>query len=169
MKKTPSALASSESYAQYVDEASQEDFKPLSAQEAQDWRQRHPPLSVWRVLAMQAVFGVLVVAGMWVFSGRVELVWSCAYGVLAVLVPAAFFARGLTRQSVPANAGAALMGLFVWESVKIVLTLAMLLAAPKLVANLNWLALLAGFVVTMKVYWVAVWLGPRRRKSFVEI
>ena len=50
------------------------------------------------------------------------------------------------------------MGFFIWELVKIVLTVALLLAAPRLILELNWLALLAGFVVTMKVYWVAMWL-----------
>ena len=56
-------------------------------------------------------------------------------------------------------------GFFVWEMVKILLTVAMLFAAPRLILNLNWLALLAGFVVTMKVYWVAMWLRPGRKKS----
>jgi ATP synthase protein I len=40
---------------------------------------------------------------------------------------------------------------------------ALLLAAPKLVPSLNWLALVAGFVVTMKVYWVAAWLQSKRQ------
>jgi ATP synthase protein I len=53
----------------------------------------------------------------------------------------------------------------VWELVKIALTVVILLAAPKLVPHLSWLALLAGFVVTMKVYWVAAWLRPVRSKS----
>jgi ATP synthase protein I len=41
----------------------------------------------------------------------------------------------------------------------------MLVAAPRLIWQLNWLALLAGFVVTMKVYWVAMWLRPTRKES----
>ena len=40
--------------------ADEEDFKPLNAQEAQAWRQRHPSVSVWRMVAAQAVVGVLV-------------------------------------------------------------------------------------------------------------
>jgi ATP synthase protein I len=47
--------------------------------------------------------------------------------------------------------------------VKIVLTIAMLFAAPRLIVQLDWLALLAGFVVTIKVYWVAMWLRPGRK------
>jgi ATP synthase protein I len=45
------------------------------------------------------------------------------------------------------------------------LTVAMLMAAPRLISQLSWLALLAGFVVTMKVYWVALWLRPARKES----
>ncbi len=54
-----------------------------------------------------------------------------------------------------------------WEMVKIGLTVAMLIAAPRLVLDLSWLAMLAGFVVTMKVYWLAMWLRwvrPHRQK-----
>jgi ATP synthase protein I len=80
-------------------------------------------------------------------------------------MPAAFFIRGLARQQKAANAGSALVGFFVWEMVKIVLTVAMLLVAPRLIVQLNWLALLAGFVVTMKVYWMAMWLRPVRKDS----
>jgi ATP synthase protein I len=36
-----------------------------------------------------------------------------------------------------------MLGFFVWELVKIVLTIAMLFAAPKWVSDLNWLALVA--------------------------
>ena len=45
--------------------------------------------------------------------------------------------------------------LFSWEFVKLVLCIAMLAAAPRLIPDLNWLALLAGLVVTMKTYWIA--------------
>jgi len=56
-----------------------------------------------------------------------------------------------------------MLGFFVWELVKIALTIAMLFAAPRLVMGLSWLALLAGFVVTIKVYWVALVLQSRHR------
>jgi ATP synthase protein I len=57
------------------------------------------------------------------------------------------------------------VGLFVWELVKIVLTVALLLVAPKVISDLSWFALVAGFVVTMKVYWLAMALGWMQRKS----
>jgi ATP synthase protein I len=49
--------------------------------------------------------------------------------------------------------------------VKIVLTVALLLVAPKVISDLSWFALVAGFVVTMKVYWLAMALGWMQRKS----
>ena len=52
-----------------------------------------------------------------------------------------------------------------WELVKIVLTVALMLLAPKMMPDLNWLALVASFVVTIKVYWLAMALGWMQRKS----
>ena len=108
---------------------------------------------------------MLLAAAVAVVSGQWRLVSSVAWGVVAVVLPSAVFARAWARQMRLVQAGAALAGLFVWELVKIVLTVALLLAAPRLVPHLSWLALLAGFVVAMKVYWVAMWLHPARSKS----
>lgn len=154
-------------FADETDEALEPDFKPLTAEQARQWRESNPLLSPWRIVGWQAAAGALVAALAWVLSGRPEVAWSAGYGALAVVVPAALMVRGLSRQA--GVAGAALAGFFVWELVKVVLTVAMLLAAPRLVPGLSWLALLAGFVVAMKVYWVAMWLHPARRKSTVKI
>ncbi|WP_092004176.1 ATP synthase subunit I [Polaromonas sp. OV174] len=148
-----------------VDEASDEGFKPLTREEAVKIRASNPPVSLWWVVAGQAIVGVLVAVAAWLFTGQARMGWSAGYGALAVVIPAALFARGLSRQKAATQGGAALAGFFVWELVKIALTVAMLFAAPRLIAQLSWLALLAGFVVTMKVYWVAVWLRPGRKES----
>jgi len=50
-------------------------------------------------------------------------------------------------------------GFLLWEIVKIGLTLAMLLVAPRVVSQVSWPAMLVGLVLTMKVYWIA--LGVR--------
>lgn len=138
------------------------EFKPLTAEEARHWRRAHPAISPWWVVVWQLVAGValVLVASLW--GGKVAGV-SAAYGALAVVVPAALMVRGLQRQRAVVQPGAAMLGFVIWESVKVALTVAMLLAAPKVVTPLNWLALVAGFVVTMKVYWVAAWLHSRRR------
>ena len=91
--------------------------------------------------------------------------WSAAYGALAVVIPAAVFARGLTGRFSSLNAGTAAVGFLLWEMVKIALTVAMLVAAPRLVAALSWPALLVGLVLAMKVYWVALVFAPRRKTN----
>ncbi len=144
-------------------------FQPLSAEEAQVLREQQPQVSPWRVVAWQVTVGVLVALASWALTRSSAVAWSTAYGALAVVIPAALFARGLLRQRGAVSAGSALAGFFVWEMVKIALTMAMLVAAPRLVLQLNWLALLAGFVVTMKVHWVAIWLRPKRRQSVGKI
>jgi ATP synthase protein I len=138
----------------------QDTFEPLSADQVAELRKRQPLLSIWRVLGVQAGLGLLVAGVVWVVSGEMAAVYSAAYGALAVILPAALFARGLTSRLTKVNAGAAVFGFFLWELVKVSLTVAMLMAAPRLVNDLSWPAMLAGLVVTMKVYWVA--LGFRK-------
>jgi ATP synthase protein I len=147
------------------DECHEPEFKPLSAEEAAVLLKSKPAASPWRVLVWQIAVGLMAALAAWGLTGRSESAWSAGYGALSVVLPAALFIRGLARQQQAANAGSALVGFFVWEMVKIVLTIAMLFAAPRLIVQLNWLALLAGFVVTIKVYWVAMWLRPVRKDS----
>jgi ATP synthase protein I len=134
----------------------QDTFEPLSAAQVAELRKRQPLLSVWRVVGVQAVLGLLVAGFVWLVSGREAAVYSAIYGALAVILPAALFARGLTSRVAALNVGAAVFGFFLWEMVKIGLTVAMLFAAPRLVEDLSWPAMLAGLVVTMKVYWVCL-------------
>lgn len=146
-------------------EAEEPDFKPLTAQEAEQWRSRNPPISVWKVVAGQACVGTLVALVAWLLTGRAQVGWSAAYGALAVVFPAALFARGVLRHKASANPRAAMLGFFGWEIAKIVLTVSLLAAAPRLVPGLSWIALLTGMVVTMKTYWVALLVRPGVRKT----
>jgi ATP synthase protein I len=92
-------------------------------------------------------------------------VYSLAWGGLCVVVPSAVFARGLMSRATLMNAGSATAGFFLWEMVKIALTLAMLFAAMRVVKDLSWPALLVGLVVTMKVYWLALLCKPKVSKA----
>ena len=148
-----------------ADDGLEPDFKPLTPEQAAAWRQRNPVTLPWRVLVLQMLVGVAVAVLTGVVSGQSRLAVSVAWGVVSVVVPGFVFARALARQMRLKQAGSALAGLFVWELVKIVLTVALLLVAPKVIAGLSWLALVAGFVVTMKVYWLAMALGWMRRKT----
>jgi ATP synthase protein I len=131
-----------------------EDIKPLTAEEVQQLRLQQPLLSIWRVVLAQVLVGTAVAALTWLFTGRVSAAWSAAYGGLAVVIPAALFARGLTSKATTVNSGTAVFGFLLWELVKIGLTIAMLYAAVWWVKDLSWPAMLVGLVVTMKVYWV---------------
>lgn len=146
------------------DEAEESDFKPLTAEEAQQLRARIAPVSLGRVLAIQALVGCLVALAAWGLTGRPAAGWTAAYGAMAVVIPAALFARGVRKHMSSGNPGTAVSGLFGWELVKIVLTVALLAAAPWVLSEVVWLALLAGMVVTLKMYWLALWVQTRSVK-----
>jgi ATP synthase protein I len=137
-------------------------FKPLTADEARRLREQNPPVSPWWVVAGQALMGLVVALAAWAFTGRQNVGWSAGYGALAVVIPAAIFARGLTGRFSSMNAGTAAVGFMAWEMVKIASSIALLAAAPRLVADLSWPALLVGLVLTMKVYWLALAYSPRK-------
>ena len=141
------------------------DFKPLSAQEAQQLREAHPEPSPWWVIAAQVVAGLVVAGIAWVWTGRPVAGASALYGALAVAIPAALFVRGLVRGTKAGSQtgapAAAMLRFAVWEMTKLVLTVAFLAAAPWVVGGLNWLALLAGVVAAMKMYWVALVVRPK--------
>lgn len=141
------------------------DFKPLSAQEAQQLREAHPELSPWWVIVAQVAAGLVVAGIAWVWTGRPVAGASALYGALAVAIPAALFVRGLVRGTKAGSQtgapAAAMLRFAVWEMTKLVLTVAFLAAAPWVVGGLNWLALLAGVVAAMKMYWVALVVRPK--------
>ena len=125
-------------------EEAQDVFEPLTAEQAQALRKQLPLLSVWRVVLVQALVGLLLAMVVWWVTARMSAVYSAMYGAMAVILPAALFARGLTSRMASINVGAAVFGFFLWEMVKIGLTVAMLFAAPRLVNDLSWPAMLGG-------------------------
>jgi ATP synthase protein I len=148
-----------------TDGLEEQNFKRLTRQEAQALRAADPALSPWWVVGLQCVAGLAVSLVAWGVSGRASVAWSAAYGALAVIVPAALFARGLMSQFSSLNAATASFGFFIWEAVKMAVSVAMIVAAPRLIANLSWLALLAGLFVTLKMYWLALLKRPRPRQN----
>jgi|SRR5687768_887929 ATP synthase protein I len=135
-------------------------FKPLTAEEARRLREQHPLVSPWWVVAGQVVVGLVVALAAWGFTGKQNVGWSAGYGALAVVIPAAIFARGLTGRFASLNAGTAAVGFMLWEMVKIASSIVLIGAAPKLVSDLSWPAMLVGLVLTMKVYWLALAYSP---------
>lgn len=132
------------------------ELAPWTAGQVQQWRRGKQKLDVRRLFLWQLAFGVLTAVICGVLAGQ-SSAWSAAYGAVCVLLPGALFARGVLR---PAPVGVAVVNFFVWEAVKLALTLALLALAPKLITGLVWPALLAGLIVTMKASWLAMMLRP---------
>ena len=132
------------------------DFTPLTAEQAQVLRAQSPSISPWWVVGAQIVVGLLVTLVAWLVSGRQVVAVSAACGALAVVFPAALFARGVTGRFASASAGGAVFSFFLWELVKMVMTVTVMYAAYRSVENLSWPAMLVGLVVTIKVYWLAL-------------
>lgn len=140
------------------------DFKPLTAEEAQRLRDANPVLSPWWVIAAQVAMGVLVSAIALVWVREWSAAWSALYGALAIALPAALFVRGTTRRSL-ASTQAAMLRFAVWEMVKLGSSVLMLGAAWWLIADLHWLAMLAGVVAALKMYWLALVARPKLLKT----
>lgn len=154
----------------WADEAEAEDFKPLTRDEAQRWRQRQPQTSVWRVVGWQVVLALISPwVALWL-TQRPSVAWSVFYGGLCIALPSALMAYGVTSSGLarlvsrwfPGAARMSLAGVFFWEGIKVLLSLAMLWSAPRWVPDLSWLGLLAGLVVSLKAYWLVFWQARRR-------
>ena len=142
------------------------EFKPLTRDEAQQWRSRQPRLSPWRLVGVQALVGLIaaVLGGLLTQSAPVG--WSVLYAAASGVLPAAVMAWGTTSGALSrltaGFAQAAFAGFLMWEGVKILLTVAMLWSARYLVPDLSWLGLLAGLVLVLKVYGLGFWFQARR-------
>ena len=142
-----------------------DEIRTLNKEEAALVKAANPSLNPWRVVAWQVIATVVIGVLALVFTQKWSIVWSTVWGGLSVVIPAAVFARGMMSRTTLLNAGTATGGFFLWELVKIALTLAMLYAAPQVMArlgqDLSWPAMLVGLVVVMKVYWLALLCKPK--------
>ncbi len=137
--------------------------RPLTREEAQALRLKDPPLSPWRVLKVQAGVGAGVALLAALLTGSRAVGWSALYGAATVVLPGVLMARGMTSRLSSVSPGASAVSFMLWEMVKIAVSMAMLLLAPKLVQPLSWPALLVGLVLCLKVYWVALlWRGQKK-------
>ena len=136
--------------------------KRLTRAEAQALVANSPQrISPWWVVAVQAAIGVLVALATGLLGTAEGLFGSALYGAAVVVVPGALMARGMTSPLSSVSPGASAVSVMLWSMVKIGVSIAMLMLAPKLVQSLSWPALLATMVLCMQVYWFA--LLKRRR------
>jgi len=132
----------------------EEEFNPLSADQARQWRLRQHPSPIWRSLAWQIGMGLVAAAGIGLAWQSEMLARSAAYGMFAVVLPQLLLLRGMAGMQGRWSPEALLLRFFVWELVKIALTMAILGSAGKVLDEMSWPALLAGLVVTMKANWL---------------
>ncbi|UVW28812.1 ATP synthase subunit I [Massilia sp. H6] len=103
-----------------------------------------------RLVSLQLLATVVVGLVAALLGGLAAMI-SAILGGLCCVVPNAIMAvRLFAGTQRPGGANPATF--FIWEFVKIALTLALLFASAKLYHELNWLALLAGFIVALKSY-----------------
>ena len=139
-----------------------ERFRPLTPSEAAAFRADNPQLSPWRVIAAQAGVGGLVALLAWLLGGEREHAWSALYGVVTAVVPSALLARGMTSRLSSASPVVSAASVMLWETVKIGATVALLVAAPRVVPSLSWPALLAALAACVSMYWFALlWRGRK--------
>jgi ATP synthase protein I len=145
-----------------ADEPKQPPPQRWTAEQAAELRKRSPSVSPWRVVLWQLMASGLIALVALAVSANAQVGWSALYGGLTVALPAAVLARGMTSPLGKLGAVSSAMGFMVWEVVKIGLSVAMLMLAPQVVAGLSWPALLAGLILTMKVYWLAAVFKPKQ-------
>jgi ATP synthase protein I len=99
-------------------------------------------------LQMMATLVTGLIAGL---LGGWAAMWSAVLGGLCCVVPNGIMAFRLFASAQKVG-GANPATFFIWEFVKIALTLALLVITARLYHDLNWLALLCGFIVALKSY-----------------
>jgi ATP synthase protein I len=151
-----------------ADGVNEDDFKSLTREEALQWRNTQPTLSVWRVLMWQTLSGLLLTVLAAMLTSDPVVVKSVLYGAAAVVLPSALMAWGVTSSSLAQRtsgvAQASLVNFFVWEGIKLLLVLVLLVLAPVLLDAVNWLALVAGLVVVLKVVGLVFYVQSKRRR-----
>jgi ATP synthase protein I len=141
------------------EDADEEEAQPLTRAQAQALRAKIRLVSPQRILAIQALAGSLVAAVCWGATSRIEFGGSALYGAAVAVVPTALMAWGTGRLR-DAGAAVSVVRFMVWEGVKVLLAIAMLFLASRVVPQLSWPALLVALVVCLKVTWLApLWRG----------
>ena len=146
-----------------------EKIPPLTRQEAQLLKEKLQGVSLeaflLKLLMWQALSAIAIAALAWLVSSSAAVVTSAFYGAVCVVLPSALVARVVIKRIRPGvlkQSGGMLTGLVVLELVKILVTVCLLLAAPLVLDSPQWVAIVIGFAVTLKVYWVVALMSLRQ-------
>ena len=103
-----------------------------------------------RIVSLQLI--ATVVAGVIAaLLGGWPAMFSAIFGGLCCVVPNGIFAARLFLDTKKPG-GANPISFFIWEFIKIALTVALIGATAALYRDLNWFAMLGGFIVALKSY-----------------
>ena len=148
------------------DEPEEEVYRVLSKEEMLAIQARnalkHPPLSPWKILAVQVAVTVLSMV-IWSIFGEpvgVSLYTQSAFlgGLISVLPSALFLTRlELAKNTQILNPGNYLAALVSGEFIKIVVTLMLFIGIAYLVPGVLWVPLLVTYLLALKCVWLA-WL-----------
>jgi ATP synthase protein I len=111
------------------------------------WRNKGNML---RLVSLQLLVTVVAGAVAGLLGGWAAML-SAIFGGLCCVVPNAIMATRLFLNA-QRPGGANPISFFIWEFIKIALTVALIYAAAMLYRDLNWFALLGGFIVALKSY-----------------
>ena len=128
---------------------------PWTKERVLEFRKAEPPVSVWWVVLTQMLVGLMTVFVAWLLGAKFASMASLGYGSFCVVLPSIIFARGVTSKWSSLNPGAAVTGFFLWEFVKVAMTVVMLVMSQSLVDDLSWPMMMLGLIITMKVYWLS--------------
>ena len=157
-RSAPADVVSSATYRDNEEPA----YKRLTAAEAAVFRQHHAVLSPWRVIAAQVGVGTVVALLAWALTGESVVALSALYGAAVVALPGALMARGATSRLSSVSPLVSTASMMAWGVVKMLVSLAMLAGAARVVPGLSWPVMLAALVVCMQTYWFALlWRGSR--------
>ncbi len=108
---------------------------------------------------LQAVM-TLIVAAIAAMVGGLHAALSALIGGLACVIPNALFALRLFVES-RRPGGATVQGFFIGEFAKLAATVLILFVAGRVYHELDWLALIVGFVAVLKSYFLMFLFGRR--------
>src|SRR5690606_26104905 len=101
------------------DGAQEPEFKPLTREQAQQWRASQPVLSPWRLVGVQWLVGLLAALVAGLLAQSATLAASVLYGAVAVALPSALMAWGMTSSALSrllsGFAQTAFAGFLFWE------------------------------------------------------
>ncbi len=146
------------------DESPEKPLRRLTPADVQALLAADPPLSPWRVVACQVAFAAVAGFVVWLMAGPVAAA-SAVYGAAVVAVPGALMARGATSRLSALSPVVSAVSMMGWATVKLVVSVAMLVLAARIVPGLVWPVMLVSMVLCMQTYWFALlWRGTGEKK-----